>query len=166
MSNVYYSQHSSTIGILYIAATNEGVCNILLPGQCEQDLVTRLNKHFDTINRQDNRIIMRAKIELDEYFNGTRKEFTVPLKLIGTEFQKKVWNQLLKIPYGMTMSYGEIAAAIGNPKAGRAVGGANNKNPVPIIVPCHRVIGADGSLVGYGSGLDLKRKLLAIEGII
>jgi methylated-DNA-[protein]-cysteine S-methyltransferase len=100
---------------------------------------------------------------LDEYFAGRRWRFDLPLSLDGTVFQRAVWAALRQIPYGQTASYGDIAARVGNPKAVRAVGGANNRNPVAIIVPCHRVIGHGGSLVGYGGGLDTKRWLLDHE---
>ena len=102
--------------------------------------------------------------QLDEYLDGKRKEFDLPLKLHGTAFQRVVWNALLTIPYGETRSYGEIAKQIGNPRACRAVGMANHWNPIAIIVPCHRVIGANGSLTGFGGGLPLKQQLLDIEG--
>ncbi len=101
--------------------------------------------------------------ELTEYFNSKRKTFDIPLELHGTDFQKKVWAELCKIPYGETRSYKEIAQAIGNEKACRAVGMANNKNPVVIIVPCHRVIGSNGSLTGYACGLEMKALLLQLE---
>lgn len=101
--------------------------------------------------------------QLQEYFDGKRKEFNLPILLRGTEFQKKVWQGLCTIPYGETRSYKELAELVGNPKAVRAVGGANNKNPIMIIVPCHRVIGADGSLVGFGGGLEVKKYLLELE---
>ena len=101
--------------------------------------------------------------QLDEYFRGTRYEFDVDLDLVGTAFQKKVWEALLTIPYGETRSYAEIASQIGAPGAFRAVGLANGHNPIGIIVPCHRVIGANGSLTGYGGGLDRKRMLLGME---
>ena len=109
-------------------------------------------------------LIKKAYEELCEYLEGKRKEFDLPLELNGTEFQKKVWNALREIPYGKTCSYKEIAEKIGNPKACRAVGLANNRNPISIIVPCHRVIGANGKLVGYGGGLNIKEKLLELEG--
>lgn len=102
-------------------------------------------------------------IQLEEYFNGKRKSFNIPLALEGTDFQKQVWQALTEIPYGETWSYKELAEYIDNPKAIRAVGGANNKNPVSIIVPCHRVIGADKKLVGYAGGLDRKEHLLKLE---
>jgi methylated-DNA-[protein]-cysteine S-methyltransferase len=103
--------------------------------------------------------------QLTEYFAGTRREFDLPLRLRGTEFQKRVWQELTEIPYGQTWSYGELAKRIDNPSASRAVGLANGRNPISILVPCHRVIGADGSLTGYGGGLERKRWLLAHEGL-
>jgi len=104
-----------------------------------------------------------AMRQLREYFSGKRREFDLPLAPEGTPFQKIVWRGLQAIPYGETISYGELARRVGNPKASRAVGAANGKNPLPIVVPCHRVIGAGGKLVGFGGGLPVKRALLAIE---
>lgn len=101
--------------------------------------------------------------QITEYLNGQRREFDFPYLLQGTEFQRKVWRALCAIPYGETRTYGEIAAAVGNPKACRAVGMANHQNPILIAVPCHRVIGANGKMVGYGSGLDMKEALLQLE---
>jgi len=102
--------------------------------------------------------------QLDEYFEGTRREFDLPLAPRGTPFQLAVWNALLEIPYGETTSYGEIARSVGRPNAVRAVGQANGRNPIAIVVPCHRVIGSDKSLTGYGGGMDRKRFLLGLEG--
>lgn len=104
-----------------------------------------------------------AYAQLSEYLNGKRKTFDLPFKMRGTQFQLQVWNALLDIPYGETRSYKQIAEAIGNPKAVRAVGMADNRNPLLIIVPCHRVIGKNGSLVGYGEGLEMKEFLLRLE---
>lgn len=101
--------------------------------------------------------------QIDEYLKGNRKSFTFPYKMIGTDFQIKVWQELTKIPYGQTRSYKDIAIAIGNEKACRAVGLANNKNPLFIVVPCHRVIGSNGKLVGYAGGMEMKKKLLEME---
>ncbi|MDE6123887.1 MAG: methylated-DNA--[protein]-cysteine S-methyltransferase [Eubacterium sp.] len=101
--------------------------------------------------------------QLNEYFGGTRKAFDLPIEMHGTEFQLKVWNELRNIPYGETRSYKDIARKIGNPRAVRAVGGANNKNKLMIVVPCHRVIGTDGSLTGYAGGIEVKKKLLDLE---
>lgn len=108
-------------------------------------------------------LLLRAKAELDEYFAGKRRRFDLPLSAEGTAFQKKVWAALMTIPYGETRTYGELAAMIGSPKAARAVGGANHANPLSIVVPCHRVIGADGSLTGYGNGLPMKEYLINME---
>jgi methylated-DNA-[protein]-cysteine S-methyltransferase len=117
----------------------------------------------DIIEKNETVLLKQAINELNEYLDGNRSSFDLPLEPKGTEFQKKVWNALKEIPYGETRSYGEIAKIIGNEKASRAVGMANNKNPIAIIVPCHRVIGANGKLVGYAGGLDLKEKLLELE---
>ena len=103
--------------------------------------------------------------QLKEYFAGTRRSFDLPLRLQGTEFQQRVWQELTQIPYGETWSYGQLAKRIGKPSASRAVGLANGRNPISILVPCHRVIGADGSLTGYGGGLERKQWLLAHEGL-
>lgn len=106
-----------------------------------------------------------AQRELEEYFAGRRRAFSVPLSIHGTSFQERVWRALMQIPYGETISYGELARRIGNPKACRAVGMANHVNPIPIIIPCHRVVGAKGKLTGYAGGLEIKRILLETEGI-
>ena len=103
--------------------------------------------------------------QLTEYFDGTRREFDLPLRLQGTVFQQRVWRQLTEIPYGQTWSYGQLATRIDKPSASRAVGLANGRNPISILVPCHRVIGADGSLTGYGGGIERKRWLLVHEGL-
>ena len=108
-------------------------------------------------------LLGQAKQQLAEYFAGQRQAFDLPLRMQGTPFQQKVWAALREIPYGETRSYGQIAAQVGNPKASRAVGMANNRNPIAIIVPCHRVIGANGSLTGYAGGLSVKEELLALE---
>lgn len=111
------------------------------------------------------KVLTQAREELLAYFAGARKTFSIPLRPKGTAFQQAVWDALAEIPWGETRSYGDIARRIGNPKGVRAVGLANGRNPLPIVVPCHRVIGSDGSLTGYGGGLPIKVKLLALEGI-
>ena len=108
-------------------------------------------------------LLHKAFIQLEEYLSGKRKDFSLPLHPSGTVFQQKVWDALLNIPYGQTASYGDIAKVVGSPKASRAVGMANNKNPIAIFIPCHRVIGANKKLVGYGGGLHIKQKLLNLE---
>lgn len=112
---------------------------------------------------QDNPILIRAIIQLEEYFAGSRTEFELPIAAVGTVFQTQVWKALTTIPYGVTWSYQDLANAIGNPKAVRAVGLANGKNPVSVIVPCHRVIGKSGKLTGYAGGVERKAKLLELE---
>lgn len=109
-------------------------------------------------------LMVEAKTQLEEYYEGRRSEFSLPLKPKGTPFQLKVWNALLTIPKGETRSYQDMAKMVGNEKASRAIGMANNRNPIPIFIPCHRVIGKNGALVGYGGGLPIKEALLRLEG--
>lgn len=150
---------------LYIASKEEGLISIGL-GEDEENFIKGIKKDFpsDTITYDEAKNSIYIE-QLQEYFEGKRKEFSVSLYLVGTDFQKKVWSALIAIPYGKTISYKDLAINIDNPKAIRAVGGANNKNRIPIIIPCHRVIGSDGKLVGFGGGLHLKERLLNIEGI-
>lgn len=133
---------------------------------CGDDGITAISFGGNTGEHQvsgPHPLAAKAFEELEEYFQGKRREFDLPLNPAGTEFQKKVWEALRTIPYGETRSYGEIAVQVGNPKAFRAVGMANHKNPIAIMVPCHRVIGKNGSLTGYAGGLDFKKKLLELE---
>lgn len=113
---------------------------------------------------QSNSILEKTEDQLKEYFSGKRSVFDIPLDPNGTNFQKQVWQQLLKIPYGQYITYGEQARRLGSPKSARAVGAANGKNPIGIIIPCHRVIGASGHLTGFAGGLKIKRQLLDLEG--
>ncbi len=131
----------------------------------ENGFVTRLILNPDSAEESGHGspLLENAFQQLNEYFLQKRKIFTIPLNPHGTAFQRKVWTELQKIDYGVTVSYGEIAGRIGNAGAARAVGMANNRNPIPIFIPCHRVIGADGSLVGYGAGLHWKKTLLSLE---
>jgi methylated-DNA-[protein]-cysteine S-methyltransferase len=131
-------------------------------GKAITGVVFGKQKHAGFI-KAETPLIKKTATQIVEYLSGKRKQFTVPIMLHGTEFQLAVWKALQSIPYGETRSYKEIAALIGRPKALRAVGMANNRNPVSIIVPCHRVIGSDGSLTGYGGGLPLKQHLLELE---
>lgn len=129
----------------------------------EGDAVISLGRTETTDNGTRTSLTDLVHAQIMEYFQGTRRSFRFPYELRGTDFQKKVWRALCDIPYGETRTYKEIAIAVGNPKACRAVGMANNKNPIGIAVPCHRVIGADGKLVGYAGGLDMKEALLRLE---
>jgi methylated-DNA-[protein]-cysteine S-methyltransferase len=146
----------SPYGPLTLVATDGVLSGLYMDGQ-------RHRPPQETFGVRDGRPFTEAVEQLEAYFAGELKEFTVPLRLEGTPFQRRVWDQLRRIPYGETRSYGDLAAALGSPGASRAVGLANGRNPVGIIVPCHRVIGASGSLTGYGGGLDRKRRLLEFE---
>jgi len=151
-----YSYLDSPIGPLLLAGTRHALKVI---GFSSGDKARGALPEWDRFDEP----FRRVKRELKEYFAGERRRFEVPLEPAGTEFQRQVWQALTDIPYGETCSYREIAEIIGNPKAVRAVGAANGANPIPIIVPCHRVIGSDGSLTGFGGGLDAKRYLLDLE---
>lgn len=132
----------------------------------DQDFLVKLELLDGRIEgSQDSVLLDEAEKQLQAYLRGDLQTFDLPLKFHGTDFQKKVWKALQTIPYGETRLYKQIAAVIGNEKASRAVGGANNKNPLPILIPCHRVVGSHGRLVGYSLGLDVKKQLLALEGI-
>jgi len=113
--------------------------------------------------QQDPKLFAAAKKQFAEYFTGRRQQFDLSIQPVGTDFQQRVWEELQKIPYGQTRSYGQIASKIGKPKAARAVGQAVNRNPLPLVIPCHRVIGSSGQLVGFAPGIELKNKLLELE---
>lgn len=151
MKNIWYYDFS--IGILGIAEDGDGVTNIFF----------KSDKLSKDCTEQETPLLRKAAEQLREYFDGKRKSFELPLSLHGTDFQLADWRALQTIPYGRTCSYKQIAEKIGNPKACRAVGMANNRNPVMIVVPCHRVIGQNGSMVGYAGGLDVKKYLLDLE---
>lgn len=157
--NNYYYKIDSPIGPLHLAATN----NALLAIHHNLERMEDWNKSTLIFKNDKNIIIEKAINELSEYFDGKRKKFNIPIQLSGTKFQLKAWDALKKIPYAKTVSYSEQAKISGNPKAVRAIGNANNANPISIIVPCHRVIGKSGKLVGYGGGLDRKNYLLDLE---
>lgn len=150
----FFSALASPIGPLTLLASTKGLTEIRFANHSQARITTRdkRNEYIDTAIKQ-----------LKEYFAGNRQVFDLTLDEGGTDFQRSVWAQLRAIPFGETASYGAIAKAINNPKAARAVGMANNRNPMPIITPCHRVIGSDGSLTGFGGGLDVKRWLLDHE---
>lgn len=136
--------------------------------KCKDGKLTGLSLGENTnreIKKERESVMDETAKQLSEYFKGLRTSFSIPLAPKGTEFQKKVWDSLCRIPYGETRSYKQVAVMAGNEKASRAVGMANNKNPIMIIIPCHRVIGSNGDLVGYGGGLDVKVRLLTLEGI-
>jgi methylated-DNA-[protein]-cysteine S-methyltransferase len=148
----------SPVGKLKLVASDKGLVAVLW--QTDRPSRMRLGE-LDEDNQHP--VLLKAERQLDEYFAGKRKEFSIPLDMRGTPFQKNVWEALLAIPFGETRSYGQLAKQLGNPNATRAVGAANGRNPLPIIVPCHRVIGSSGSLTGFGSGLEIKAQLLSLE---
>lgn len=150
---------NSPIGSLYLVASERGLQELVFT-KSKAPLV----KSLKSSKGPEVEFLMQAVSELEEYFKGKRTRFDIPLDVQGTTFQMKVWNQLSKIPYGKTVSYSDVAKRIKNERAVRAVGTANGRNPVSIIVPCHRVIAADGTLGGYGGGLHKKIKLLQLEG--
>jgi methylated-DNA-[protein]-cysteine S-methyltransferase len=153
---LHYWHINSPIGTLLLTGTDEALREIHFPNELEgfvpEKGAVESEAPFIEVIRQ-----------LQEYFDGKRRTFSLNLEPSGTEFQQKVWRELQKIEFGKTASYGEIAQGIGNSNASRAVGMANGKNPIPIIIPCHRVIGKDGSLTGFGGGLEIKRHLLELE---
>lgn len=146
----------SPYGPLTLVAEDGVLCGLYMTDQ-------RHRPHEETFGARDESLFKAAEEQLEAYFASELKEFTLELRLRGTPFQRSVWDQLRKIPYGETRSYGELAETLGNAGASRAVGLANGRNPIGVIVPCHRVVGANGSLTGYGGGLDRKQRLLDFE---
>ena len=156
MQVLYYDYLETPIGSLLLAGDGENLVELGFPGGKEA-------KRHQPGWIQKSEPFAECKRQLQEYFAGTLREFDIPLAPRGTEFQLQVWNALRSIPYGETVSYGDLARQIGRPTASRAVGAANGKNPIPVIIPCHRVIGSNGTLTGFGGGLDSKRFPLDLE---
>jgi methylated-DNA-[protein]-cysteine S-methyltransferase len=156
MNQIYYSRFVSPVGLLLLAGSKAGL-------QLVSFGTGKRARNIDPEWRLDNSAFVEVVRQLQSYFAGARKHFDLSLSLEGTDFQKTVWTALRQIPYGETISYKELAQMIGRPRAVRAVGAANGANPIPIIIPCHRVIGNDGSLTGFGGGLPLKKRLLELE---
>ncbi len=154
-----YKEISSPVGTLRLITSDKALIAVLF-GRYES---FSLIKRDEMAENNNHPLLLKTERQLKEYFDNKRKTFDIPIEFIGSEFQKKVWEALLTIPFGKTKSYGELAKQIGEPDMARAVGGALNKNPIPIIVPCHRVIGATGKLVGFGGGLQNKTILLDLE---
>jgi len=155
-SRLAYGYFDSPIGRLMVAGDSDALHSIQFPSESRSDV---LREGW----RRDERPFAEAFAQLRAYFAGELTQFSLPLRLAGTAFQIRVWAALCKIPFGTTVSYGALAARIGKPSASRAVGGANGANPLPIVVPCHRVIGSDKSLTGFGGGIEIKRFLLDHE---
>ena len=162
---ILWAAISSRVGTIRVAATSRGVCKVALGQETAADFFGWLKHHIGQAPRKPERtgIVTLALDQIAEYLGGQRREFDLPLDLRGTEFQRRVWAAVAGIPYGETRAYADIARTIGKPRAVRAVGAANGANPLPLVVPCHRVLGSDGSLTGYGGGLDVKQELLEME---
>lgn len=148
------------IGRIFISEDGIGISNVTLIDEQEEGILKR------DYTLKETAIIKETALQLNEYFDGKRREFSVKINPQGTLFQKKVWEALLRIPYGQTRSYKDIAREVGNEKAARAVGMANHKNPIMCIIPCHRVIGSNGSLTGYAGGIGIKERLLRLENSV
>lgn len=153
---MYYTYADSPIGSLMLAGDGVNLHALGFPGG-------KMRRRHEPGWTEDAAPFARAIAQLDAYFAGELEQFDLSLAPEGTEFQRKVWSALQSIPYGETRSYGELAEEIGNGKASRAVGAANGRNPIPVIIPCHRVVGGDGGLTGFGGGLETKRRLLDLE---
>lgn len=165
MVTIWWSDVDTELGVFGLASSAHGLRALFLPDDAaSHEAAFRRTFHGDDL-RPDEGQNAGAELQLREYLAGERRVFELPLDPVGTAFQRQVWDALWDIPYGEVTSYGEIARRIGNPKSVRAVGAANGANPIAVILPCHRVIGSDGSLTGYGGGLPLKRKLLELEGV-
>ena len=154
--------YQAPFGVITVVGSDLGIRYVMFSDDAHPKPLERLRISETAIHDSVNNAIT----QLDEYFAGSRRNFDVPLDLHGTEFQVAAWNALSKIPYGHTASYGQQAALIGRPKAVRAIGGANGRNPVAIVLPCHRIVGADGSLTGFGGGIEVKKWLLDHEQAI
>jgi len=166
-TKVYCTTFDSRIGRIYVASTDEGVCKISIPKENRKDFFGWIEQHYDLDSVVDNRSHNKDVIDqLNRYFNGKLAKFTVPISLSGTPFQVRVWKELMKIEYGTTITYKQLARRVKAPQAFQAVGRENAGNPLPVVIPCHRVIGSDGSLVGYAAGIKTKEFLLRLEGAI
>lgn len=168
METVKIARYRSPVGEMLVGSCGGGLCICDWAAEKRRDTIDRrirrrLNAEYE---EGTSATVERAIGELDEYFAGRRRTFDIPVVFAGSEFQCSVWKELMKIPYGTTISYGELARRINNPKAVRAVASANATNPISIFVPCHRVIGGDRKLAGYGGGLEAKRRLLELEGAL
>lgn len=162
--NLFWQTFESSWGEILIVCNHKGLIRVTLPNASVSKELNLLSKSRETIlTFKDTALIQQTKKQLDEYFRGTRQTFRLEFDIQGTDFQKRVWKELQRIPFGETRSYQDIARAINHVKAARAVGMANNKNPLPLVIPCHRVIGKNGDLVGFGGGLSLKKKMLDFE---
>ena len=162
---VNFGEVATRFGKIKVFTTERGLLKLALPNETRAHAEAYVSRVLGPVEfREENSGVMREVLDqLGAYFAGAARDFSLPLDPRGTEFQRRVWDAVAKVPYGATCSYADIARAIGKPAAVRAVGAANGSNPLPIVVPCHRIIGADSSLTGYGGGLEMKQGLLALE---
>ena len=165
MNQIAIQFYKTRIGDLILGSFDEKLCLLDFRYRKMRETVdTRIQKGLNAgFAEQSSAVITEAKTQIDEYLNGDRKAFSLPLMMVGTDFQKSVWHSLMKVPYGTTANYLQLAQDIGNEKSVRAVASANGANAIALIIPCHRIIGSDGQLVGYGGGLSVKQRLLKLE---
>lgn len=161
LADVRYDLVDSPVGELFVAATERGLCRVSYSAdRAEEEVVRAFGPRLLRVPLDD------VRRELDEYFEGRRRDFDLRLDVRVAAFHEQVLRELARVPYGSTTTYGALAARVGRPRAARAIGTVMNRNPIPIVLPCHRVIGSNGSLTGYGGGLDAKRRLLELEGAL
>ena len=165
MNQINIQLRKTEIGKVVLGSFRDKLCLLgFRSGEVTRTADDRIKKALNAeFVERDDEILEKTRMQIDEYLQGCRREFDIPVLMVGTEFQRRVWKALMKVPYGVTSTYGQLAEDIGSPKAFRAVGNANAANPISIIVPCHRIIGGDGRLVGYGGGLSVKKRLLELE---
>lgn len=165
MNQINIQLHKTEIGEVVLGSFRGKLCMLGFRGREMRSTVDdRIKKALNAqFAEHDDEVLKKTRTQLDEYFKGLRRKFDIPVLMLGTDFQKSVWNALMKVPYGDTSTYSQLAKDVGNERAVRAVGNANAANPISIIIPCHRIIGSGGELVGYGGGLSVKRRLLELE---
>jgi len=167
MHTVYWTSFDSKIGTIYVASTSRGVCKITIPGNGKRDFMQWLSRTFATAEIVESQSRNRQIInEINRYLDQKLVKFHTPLDLVGSDFQKRVWKELMKVRYGQTTTYSHLAKIIGSAGAAQAVGRANGDNPLPIVIPCHRVLGSDEGLCGYAAGIKTKEFLLRLEGAL
>lgn len=166
MNRLYVHNFRTDLGTIRTAATDRGLALVALPGEPKKDFDSRIERYFSGYEiKTGGSVNLKAEKQLKRFLEGRLKRFDLKLDVQGTEFQKKALRRVARIPYGKTLTYGELAAAVGSPGAARAVGSANARNPLPLVIPCHRVVATNG-LGGYGGGPGMKKKLLKMEGAL
>jgi methylated-DNA-[protein]-cysteine S-methyltransferase len=167
MHTVYWTSFDSKIGTIYVASTSRGVCKITIPGNGKRDFMQWLSRTFANAEIVESQSQNRQMIdEIKRYLDQKLVKFHSRLDLVGSDFQKRVWKELMNVRYGQTTTYRDLATNVGSPGAAQAVGRANGENPLPIVIPCHRVLGSDEGLCGYAAGIKTKEFLLRLEGAI